>query len=539
VSGEWPGTPGGVLPGGGLAAGSVVAGYRLEEQIGQGGMAVVFRAVDEQLGRRVALKVLSETLAGDDGFRQRFIRESRAAAAVDDPHIIPVYGAGEAGGVLYIAMRFVPGGDVRSLVRREGPLQPDRVAAIISPVASALDAAHAAGLVHRDVKPANMLLDARPGRPDHVYLSDFGLSKAWQGSTGLTGSGLFLGTVDYAAPEQLEGRAVDGRADQYALACAAFELLAGEPPFRRDQGLAVVYAHLSAPPPQLTQRLPWLGPAADAVLACALAKTPEGRYGSCGEFARELRQALALTAYPSGPRPGPPAREATEIASPYRAAHGRQATSHPRDAGSRAATRGPALASHRGYAVPPATGSPRYGPRRKRRTSLLISAAAIALLVIAGLGAVLATRQHKQAPLASSAGTVPASHQAPAHPGRSAAPPARAKVCTYPAVSCAVSAAASMRTKPARIVTSADGSGFVKDLTWSGWGEPTAHATGTLEVDDCSPDCADGAFTAYPATITLSGLTPYGDGENAYARMVIIAPAAPFPPQTFKTGLVP
>jgi len=242
---------GGSLPPGfgvGWVASPAIPGYRLEEQIGQGGMAVVFRAVDEALGRRVALKVLSPVLAADEAFRQRFIRESQAAATVDDPHIIPIYAAGEAGGVLYIAMRYVPGGDARALLRREGRLPSARAAAIISAVASALDAAHAAGLVHRDVKPANMLLDSQPGRPDHVYLSDFGLSKAWQGSTGLTGSGLFLGTVDYAAPEQVEGRAVDSRTDQYALACSAFELLAGEPPFRRDQGLAVMYAQVSAPP---------------------------------------------------------------------------------------------------------------------------------------------------------------------------------------------------------------------------------------------------------------------------------------------------
>ncbi len=188
-----------------LAPGSRVAGYRLEEQVGAGGMAVVFRAVDERLGRQVALKVLAPTLASDEEFRRRFIRESRAAAAVDDPHIVPVYEAGEAEGVLFIAMRYVAGGDVHALLHREGPLPPDRVAAIISPVASALDAAHAAGLVHRDVKPTNMLLDARPGRPDHVYLADFGLSRAMLSSATLTGLGMFLGTPDYVAPEQEPG----------------------------------------------------------------------------------------------------------------------------------------------------------------------------------------------------------------------------------------------------------------------------------------------------------------------------------------------
>jgi len=194
--------------------------------------------------------------------------------------------------VLWIATRYVPGGDVRTLVHRERPLPPTRAAAIFSPVASALDAAHAAGQVYRDVKPANMLLDTRQGRPDHVYLFDFGLSKGWQGTGGLTGSGLFLGTLDYAAPEQIQGLAVDGRADQYALACAAYELLAGEPPFSRDQGLAVLYAQLSAPPPSLTQRLRSLAPAVDVVLTRGLAKSADQRYGSCGDFVHELRLAL-------------------------------------------------------------------------------------------------------------------------------------------------------------------------------------------------------------------------------------------------------
>ncbi len=303
----------------GLAADSRIAGYWLEEQIGQGGMAVVFRARDERLHRLVALKVLAPALAGDGESRQRFIRESRAAAAVDDPHIIPVFEAGEtAAGALFIAMRFVPGGDVYSLVRRIGPLSAPRAAAIVSPVASALDAAHAAGLVHRDVKPANMLLDTRPGRPDHVYLSDFGLSKgtvsASTGSTGLTGAGHFMGTLDYISPERIEGHQADGRADQYALACSAFEMLTGAPPFRSPEAAALMYAQLSQPPPPLTSRRPDLPAAADQVFARALAKAPGDRYASCREFADALRAAFGLASYDSGPEPvlavqRPPAAE--------------------------------------------------------------------------------------------------------------------------------------------------------------------------------------------------------------------------------------
>jgi serine/threonine protein kinase len=275
--------------------GSVLAGYRLEAQVGAGGMAVVFQARDERLDRSVALKILAPALASDEAFRRRFIAESRAAAKVDDPHIIPVYEAGEADGVLFIAMRFVVGGDLRRVLNQEGPLSPDRAAEFISPVASALDAAHAAGLVHRDVKPANILVDARPDRPDHVYLSDFGVSKGAASSVSLTGH--FLGTPDYSAPEQIQGRVVDGRTDQYALACVAYQLLTGSVPFERDQGMAVLLAHLSEPPPSLGSRRPDLRAAADEVLARALAKAPEERYGSCGDFANAWREALGLTPY--------------------------------------------------------------------------------------------------------------------------------------------------------------------------------------------------------------------------------------------------
>jgi serine/threonine protein kinase len=283
----------------GFSVGSRIAGYRLEEQIGQGGMAVVFRAQDERLRRQVALKILSPALAADEEFRHRFVRESRSAAAVDDPHIIPVFEARDADGVLFIAMRYVPGGDAGTLVRRLGSLPIGRAVAIISAVASALDAAHAAGLVHRDVKPTNMLVDARPGRPDHVYLSDFGLTKGSWSSASLTSTGHFMGTLDYCAPEQIQGQQVDARTDEYALACVAFTLLSGQPPFPRDEGMAVLYAQLSAPPPRLTSRRSGLLPAVDEVLRHALAKAPEDRYTSCGEFADALRMAFGLRRYNS------------------------------------------------------------------------------------------------------------------------------------------------------------------------------------------------------------------------------------------------
>ena len=305
----------------GFSAGSRIAGYRLEEQIGEGGMAVVFRARDERLHRQVALKILSPALAADEEFRRRFIRESRSAAAVDDPHIVPVFEAGEANGVLFIAMRYVPGGDAGTLVRRLGPLPGARAAAIISAVASALDAAHAAGLVHRDVKPANMLVDARPSRPDHVYLSDFGLTKGSWSSTSLTAAGHFMGTLDYSAPEQIRGQQVDARTDEYALACVAFVLLSGQPPFHRNEAMAVMYAHLSTPPPTLTSLRPELPPEVDEIMRRALAKAPEDRYPSCGEFADALRIALGLRRYNSDPVIAPHPQASADQAAPLAVAH--------------------------------------------------------------------------------------------------------------------------------------------------------------------------------------------------------------------------
>lgn len=386
----------------GFAAGSKIGRYTLEEQVGRGGMAAVFKARDEQLGRVVALKILAHPdMATDQAFRQRFIRESRAAAAVDDPHIIPLFEAGEADGALFIAMRYVPGGDVRTLLYREGPLPSERVAAIVSPVASALDAAHATGLVHRDVKPANMLLDTRQGRPDHVYLSDFGLSKDVGGSTTLTGTGLFLGTVDYAAPEQIGGRQVDGRADQYALGCAAFEMLCGEPPFRRDHSMAVLAAHMSQPPPQLSARRAGLPAAVDAVFARVLAKTADDRYRTCGEFSNALRDALGLGRYEAGPQAS---HSQTELAT-FGPAFEQRQTSAP-----------PPYPAPSPYPAPPPYSAPLPSPsgwdatrperRPASRWSIWIAATAVAAAVVA-IAVIFATRTTPSSP-ASGTTTPPA-----------------------------------------------------------------------------------------------------------------------------------
>jgi serine/threonine-protein kinase len=241
-----------------LDPGPRVAGYRIEEQIGAGGMAEVYLARHEQLGRQVALKVLLQVLGDDADFRQRFIRESRAAALVDHPSIIPIYEAGESDdGRLFIAMRYAQGGDVMSLVRERQVLSPELAMSIILSIADALDAAHEAGIVHRDVKPANMLLDARRDVNVHVYLTDFGVT-ALRADPGLTNPGTVIGTTDYMAPEQIEGRPVDGRADQWGLASSAFTILAGTPPFASEAITQTMYAIISQPAPSIVSLRPEL-----------------------------------------------------------------------------------------------------------------------------------------------------------------------------------------------------------------------------------------------------------------------------------------
>ena len=288
--------------------GSTIASYRIEEVIGRGGMGVLFRAEDQRSatrGRHVALKVLSPSLAGDDRFRRRFERESQMAASLDHPNIVPVFEAGEDAGVLYIAMRYVEGQDLHAFLQGRGPLEPDLAVGIVAQVAAALDASHAQGLVHRDVKPANILVVGGDAAAPHVYLTDFGVTKRTESRSGLTATGQFVGTVEYVAPEQIEGRQVDHRADIYSLGCVLFECLTGSAPFAREQDAATLWAHLSEPPPPPTSRRPELPPAIDAVIERALAKSPDDRYGTCRELVEAARGALREGRRRAAPPPAP------------------------------------------------------------------------------------------------------------------------------------------------------------------------------------------------------------------------------------------
>jgi len=275
-----------------LSAGDEFAGYRVERVLGRGGMGVLYLAVEPGLERHVALKLIAPDAAGDDVFARRFAEESRIAASIEHPNVVPIYAAGEEGGVPYIAMRYVAGSDLgKRLAAEGGRLDPAVAAALIAQVGNGLDAIHAAGLVHRDVKPANVLL-GQAGEEDHAYITDFGVARNVATESGLTQTGRFVGTLDYVAPEQISGAAVDARADVYALGCLLFKLLTGEVPFPREGDAARLYAHLNDPPPAPSLQATAVSMALDDVAIRAMSKAPEDRYPSAGDLGRAAVAAL-------------------------------------------------------------------------------------------------------------------------------------------------------------------------------------------------------------------------------------------------------
>jgi serine/threonine-protein kinase len=266
-----------------------VAGYRIEGVAGRGGMGVVYRAQHLHLGRTVALKLLNPELAASDEFRERFIREARAAAELEHPNIVPVYDAGEVEGRLYLAMKFIEGTDLAHVLEAEGRLDPPRALPMLEQLASALDTAHEHGLIHRDVKPANALLEDG----DRLYLTDFGLTRRVDSTKPLTATGRAVGTAAYLAPEQIRGEPLDRRVDVYALGCVLYQTLAGKPPYLRDTDMLIMWAHVGAEPPSLSTERPDLPGGVDRVIKKALAKSREDRYDSCGEMIVEMKRILS------------------------------------------------------------------------------------------------------------------------------------------------------------------------------------------------------------------------------------------------------
>ena len=283
--------------------GKVIAGYRIEERVGRGGMGVVYRAEHLNLRRRAAIKIIAPDLAESEGFRERFTREARIAAALQHPNIVTVYDAGEVDGILYLAMQYIEGNDLSAMLRKDGRLRPYRAIDVCRQVASALDAAHAMGLIHRDVKPANVLIEGRT-----AFLTDFGLTKRMDGThTELTRAGDVVGTIHYVAPEQIEGNQVSARSDVYSLGCLLYHCLTGQVPFSRDTDVAVIYAHLSEPPPKLTALRPELAKGLDGVIAKALDKSPDRRFPTCTDLINAARGVIDAagpldTSAPRAPR---------------------------------------------------------------------------------------------------------------------------------------------------------------------------------------------------------------------------------------------
>src|SRR6516162_1861532 len=296
--------------------GDEFAGYRTRSVLGRGGMSVVYQAENPRLGSDIALKVLTPELATDDVFRARFLEESRIAASLNHPNVIPIYDMGSHDGLLYIAMRYVSGTDMRQMIKKRGRILPETALFLVGQAARALDAAHRKGLVHRDVKPGNLLIErgSDEADPDHVYLADFGITKHAMSRSGLTSTGQFLGTIDYVAPEQIRGMSVLGLADQYSLGCVLYECLTGRVPFEKDLDAAIIFAHVEESPTMPTVVRPDLPPAVDEVFGRVLAKQPGERYGSCREFIEAARVALGGLA--AAPAVAPPTSIPSDVTPP-------------------------------------------------------------------------------------------------------------------------------------------------------------------------------------------------------------------------------
>ncbi len=357
-----------------LEEGDEFAGYRIERRLGRGGMGVLYLAIEPGLERRVALKLIAPEAAADDVFRKRFAEESKIAASIEHPNVVPIYAAGDEGGIPYIAMRYVSGSDLGRRIAREGKLDPAEAAALIAQVGNGLDAIHAAGLVHRDVKPANVLLSGGEGAEPHAYITDFGVARNVATNSGLTQTGRFVGTLDYVAPEQISGGEIDARVDVYALGCLLFKLLTGEVPFPKDGDAARLYAHLNDPPPAPSLFAPAVPMALDDVAIRAMSKPPGDRYPSAGDLGRAALAAVA------GDRVSLPERTVATGAAATRTAEtippSTEAVAGPGESTTRATPASPTDATRRLEPDP----KPPSPPARRRRLALFGGLAAVAAL---------------------------------------------------------------------------------------------------------------------------------------------------------------
>ena len=456
--------------------GDELAGYRLRGVLGRGGMSVVYEAENPRLGSTVALKVLAPELATNDLFRARFLRESRIAASLNHPNVIPIYDMGAHEDLLFIAMRYVVGADLRAVLKAQRVLTPDQALLLIGQAGRALDAAHRNGLVHRDVKPGNILIERGSddeSEPDHVYLSDFGLSKHAASRSGLTATGEFMGTVDYISPEQIRGRPVDGRADIYSLGCVLYECLTGRVPFSKDINAAVIWAHVEEMPTAPSSVQPTLPPSIDHALAKALAKEPADRYATCRELVAAARAALpgatpdvpqsatVLASRPAAAEPvspslagpaasaapvaaAPPDRDATSAAavavgqettpgsppvyprpgppSPTDAALSVPSLAGPPPAGPSPAGPSPAGLSPAG---PPPTGPPATGRPHMRRILAVLTGLVVVIAAAVGGGWLIGhNSNHRTNSTSGTSGTSTSNSPAPTQQASAPAPPA-------------------------------------------------------------------------------------------------------------------
>ncbi|WP_405138801.1 serine/threonine-protein kinase [Nocardia sp. NBC_01388] len=474
-----------------LQQGSVFAGYTIERRLGAGGMGVVFLARHPRLDRSVALKVLAEAKAADRDIRHRFDREVAVVTHLDHPNIVPVYDRGVEDGVLWLSMKYVAGGDVANLLAREGVLAPGRAVALIADAAAGLDHAHRRGVVHRDVKPANLLLDS-DGTAERAVVADFGIARTLDSTS--TASGL-MASFAYTAPERFAGDLADHRSDVYSLGCTLFELLTGRTPFPNTNQAAVMAAHLGSPPPRPSALRPGLGAGLDMVIATALAKHPQDRYTDCAALAESARRALTTTD-----------RETPVPLPDSEPAHFPRWTPAP-----------PAAVVEKPIVQERSSPDP---PRRRYR---ILAAAAVMVVVAVSVStlAIIWNDRHYVG-----AATLSTSPPAASTAVRAGVPTTVTPSTTLPAPVIAPPSViarcnATPEIRPVRLSSLHCGTNadiWIDNLTWTRWDENTAVASGTEHFNTCEPSCSAGNERLDAVTVTLDNVAPF---DNVYTRITL------------------